>query len=243
MSRVSERTSERAVWSERLGRSPAFAGLEAAEREALVANATREKLRRGQRLFARGERKDVVALVLTGRLEVVRANEGAPPLVVRTLGPDAIVGLTLVAGAVATADVIAREVTTLLVVPGSTLRRAIARKPEALLAALAHLSDLLDSLTDELASRDRPLRERVARALLREGRGLREIALTHADLAARVGATRAKVSHALEDLARAGAIRLRRGRIEIVDAQRVYARYTPVPRVQIRSRSRSETRD
>jgi CRP-like cAMP-binding protein len=51
----------------------------------------------------------------------------------------------------------------------------------------------------------------------RRARGLGELRLTHEDLAAQVGGSRENVSRALERLERGGALRCRRGRLEILD--------------------------
>lgn len=206
----------RARWATRLGMCAPFAVLPLPQREALVASATQRSLRRGEVLFACDQRYDAFAFVLAGRLEVVRPTD-ANALRLRSVGPNQVIGLSLAANAPASADVVAAERTTVLVVPGAPLRHAIARAPDLLLTALAHVSGLLADLTDVLEERRLPVRVRVARLLAREGDGLREVRLTHREIGDRVGASRAKVSHALEALARAQLIELGRGRIGVLD--------------------------
>jgi len=95
---------------------------------------------------------------------------------------------------------------------GPTVAAVLRRHPEAALAAIAHLAGVIAALSAELeALRRHGLVERVRHRLAQLGRGRREIAITHAQLAEEVGGTRANVSRALARLEREGALRRRRG--------------------------------
>ncbi len=181
--------------------------------ERLAAGSTKREVIKGQLLYREGSSPDVAALVLSGELHV-RRGKGA---LLRALGPDSLVGLATTAGAKHSADVFAAEDGTVLVIPGALLRAIVAEVPEAALAMVAHLADLLARVTDEaLEERTLGLDDRILVRLSRIARGKTEIALTHADLAAHVGATRANVSRALARLERRGALeRKGRGRIAL----------------------------
>jgi len=202
----------RATFAERIGRAPPLTLLPQPSLERLAEGATSRDVRRGQLLYRQGSIPDVVALVLTGELRLRRGK-----IAVRTLGPDTLVGLATTAGSPHSADVFAAEDGVVLVIPGALLRAVVAEAPEAALAMVAHLADLLARVTDEaLEERTLDLDARILARLggLAEGRG--EVTLTHGEIAAHVGATRANVSRALARLEARGALkRGGRGKIEL----------------------------
>lgn len=208
---------DRGAWVERLSKSPVFAALDRASREELARLAVRRELRRGQLLWREGSTPDAIAFVLFGELHVRRGRTA----LLRTLRQDEVVGLSSIAGARCSADVVAGEDAAILVVSGAALRGVVGRDPTAAFAIVAHLADLVARLTDEsLEERSTDLETRLLARLTRLARGRREIAMTHAELAAHVGATRANVSRALGKLAARGAVRSAgRGRIEILARQ------------------------
>jgi CRP-like cAMP-binding protein len=176
----------------------------------LAARTTRRRARKGQRVLARGDA--AVVVVITGRLEVV-SDDG---VVVRSLVPPAVIGLSVVAGAAASAELFAAEETELAVVPADAVVAALRRHPEVALAALAHLGGVIAELSAEVAAlRVHGLVERVRHRLRVLAAGRREIVITHARLAEEVGGTRANISRALARLEREGIVRRRRGRIEL----------------------------
>ena len=193
-----------------LVRSPLFAAMPDAALAGLAARATRRRVRAGQRVLARGDA--AVIVLLTGRIEVVGEE-----LVIRSLVPPATIGISLAAGAQSTAELRAAEDVELVVVPADAVAAALRRHPEAALAAIAHLASVVGELSAEVeALRKHGLVARVRHRLVQLGRGRREVAITHAELADEIGGTRANVSRALARLERAGMIRRRRGRIELI---------------------------
>jgi CRP-like cAMP-binding protein len=214
---VGDRDEELAA---RLGRCAVLVPLGESERRALARAAARTRLRPGDLVMRAGEAADFAVMVLAGRLDVRRDTEAGEAMVLRSVRPGEILGLSTAAGAPATADVVAGEATEALVIPGRALRSVLAGEPAAALRVIAHMADLLGRLTDEMEElRSLDVEERLRRVLRREGAGLREVRLTHEALAARVGATRANVSRALRRLEALGAIRRRRGLIELRDLE------------------------
>jgi len=200
----------------RLGRTPLFASLDREHRRELAAAGRRRSLRRGQQLWRRGARPDSVALVLDGRLDVTRHTEAGALVLLRSLAPGSLVGLSTVAGAAHSADVVAGRATQVLVIPGAALREVVAGDPEAVLRWVVQLADYLAELSSDVEElREHDLGKRLRMRIARIGRGRRELEITHGELAAQVGATRANVSRALKRLEAEGILRRRRGRIEL----------------------------
>jgi CRP-like cAMP-binding protein len=195
---------------ELLLRSPLFAAMPRAVVDALAARAIRRHARRGQRVLAR--RDAAVVVLLVGRLEVVADDQ----TIVRSLVPPATVGISLAAGAHATAEILAADDSELVILPADAIAAALRRHPEAALAALVHLGGVIGELSAELAAlRQHGLVERLRHRLRVLGAGRRELAITHARLAEEIGGTRANVSRALARLEREGVLRRHRGRIEL----------------------------
>lgn len=207
--------SERAA---RLSRTAVFSGgAEEALRDLAEAAAPRT-LAKGELLWRIGERPDAVALLLSGRLHVERTTADGQRMILRVLGPDALVGLSTLRGQPHTADLVAGEETELLLLSAQSLRTVLAKKPEIALAALGHLGELLGRLTDEVEElRFASLEERLLQRIARLGEGRTEIHITHEELADQAGATRANVSRALKRLERRGLLRCGRVRIEILN--------------------------
>jgi CRP-like cAMP-binding protein len=117
-----------------LRRAPLFAAMPPKVVDALAAVATRKKVRKGQRVLARGDA--AVVELLTGRLEVV-SDSGDEVRLVRSLVPPAVVGLSVVAGAPASAELWVAEDGELAVIPADAVAAALRRYPEAAIAAIA----------------------------------------------------------------------------------------------------------
>lgn len=211
----------RAALERHLGRSPVFGGLAPADRAALADAATCRDVARDGLLWAWGDPSNAIAVVLEGRLSVQRTSRGGRTIVFRWLEPGDVVGLSTVAGEPHTADVVAVEDTIVGVIPGAQVERLLARDPALALRIIGHLGHLVGLLTDEKASSmEEPLEDRIVAWLSRAAPPSGEIRVTHAELATHVGATRARVSGALESLERRGSVRLGRGRIVVTGVGR-----------------------
>ena len=108
-----------------------------------------------------------------------------------------------------------------LLLPRDALLELIRRHPDLALAALRELAGQLRDLVvlvEDLAFRS--VRERLARQLLQEaGEGTAE--LTHQELAERTGTVREIAGRALRQLAQEGLVRLERGRVIVLDRDRL----------------------
>lgn len=180
----------------------------------LALEGVRRKIGAGTLVFSRGQRS-ALAFVISGRLDVVGGE--VRDVTLRRLPPDSVVGWSTLAGAEHSADVIAGEDSEVLVFPATTVRGLLRANPELALAAIVHLAELVATLSDELDEMRRPeLQSRVLARLKRLGKSQREVRVTHAALAAQVGASRANVSRALASLERDGHLQRHRGWIELI---------------------------
>lgn len=197
--------------SELLARAPLFAALPPKVLAALAERSTRRRVRKGQRVLGRDEANLVV--LVTGRLDVVESRAGEAK-VVRSLLPPAVAGVSVAAGAKASAELWASQDGEVITVPGDAVLRALSKSPEAALAAIVHLGGVIAELSSELSvQRQHGLVERVRQKLLQLGAGRRELSITHARLAEEIGGSRANVSRALKRLERQGVVKRQRGRI------------------------------
>lgn len=199
----------------RLGRHPALASLDDAARRRVAAAGRERALSRGEALFTTGEKADRLALVLSGRFVVERLGAEGEEFHLRSLGADAVVGFSLIAGRPASADVTAREAARVWTIPGAALRAELCGPAAPALAVIGHLSDLVATLTEELDElRAGDVVQRLRIRLARLASGKREIVIKHRELASNLRAERATVSRALARLERDGVLKRHRGRIE-----------------------------
>ena len=194
---------------ELLLRARLFAVMPRAVVDQLAAHATRRRVRRGHRVLSRAD--PALVVLIAGRIEVV-----GDEVVIRSLVPPAVAGVSLAAGADPSAELRAAEDCELVVVPATAVAAALRRHPDAAFAAIAHLAGVIAELSAEVeALRRHGLVARVRHRLVQLGRGRREIAITHAALADEVGGSRANVSRALARLERDGVVQRRRGVIAL----------------------------
>lgn len=125
---------------ELLASVPLLAGLGAADRARLAADAVVRRLSAGQWLMRRGDPGDSLHLVLSGRLEILDAG-GA---VIRVLGaPSAVGELALLTGAPRTASVRVRRDADLLRISADRFGQLLADAPELGVALARYLARLL----------------------------------------------------------------------------------------------------
>lgn len=204
---------------QRLALHPLLAAAEPETIATLARAGVRRRLRPGTVLFAHGQRSPKLAFIVSGRLDVRSTMTSGGSSVLRSLGPNQLVGVSLAFGALPSADVVAAEASTVVVFSKTVLERTILRSRQTCFAAVLHMAQIVSDLTEEIDELRTPdLRQRVLRRLQRLGRGRREVVVTHRELAAQVGASRANVSRALGSLERQGYLLRHRGRIELCEA-------------------------
>lgn len=211
---------------------PLLASLPDTEREELLATTRRRSYRRGDLLVREGEPADSLHLVESGRLAVTVATTEGEHATLNILAPGDYFGeLSLLDGmaTIRTATVLALEPATtrsLSAAAFQQLRQRHRGAEQLLLVLLARRVEelsgrLLEAMYDDL---DR----RVARRLTDLTRVYAagrpdpvEVPLTQDQLADLVGGTRPSVNQVLQRLAAEGALRLGRGRITVLDRDRL----------------------
>ncbi len=167
---------------------------------------------RGTLLIREGDAGDELFIVLEGRVKVYSGNEDGREIVIDFHGPGEYVGEMSLDGAPRSASVVTVEPTTCAVVDRTRFRDFVLAHPDFalnLVLKLIHRVRVATENVKSLALSD--VYGRLARLLnaLAEPRGEVRVVpekLTHAEIAARVGASRDMVGKLLKDLVAGGYI-------------------------------------
>ncbi len=182
------------------------------------------QLAEGEKLFAEGEAAGVVLFPLSGTYRFSKTTERGRGQVLCNLGCVTCRGVCLLTMAERSlADVVAIEAGQVLLVQRADFQMLARTDPvlcqagwQAAVECMSHFSNLVEQLSF------RKVAERVALTLYdgvsRNGEMVR---LTQSELAAQVGTTREVVARCLASLQAAGVVRLGRGRITVLDRDRL----------------------
>lgn len=201
-----------------------FRDLSAAEMAAIGAQAPMRPMRAGQTIYAPPERAETLYIVKEGRVRLYRVTEDGRTVTTAIAGPGMIFGemspLGLHMGGTWAE---ALEPGVLCVMSRADVRRLLLADPRIALRIAeqlgARIADLETRLTDAVA---KSVAERTATTLctlIDPADGGRSVAvrLTHEQLARLTGTTRERTTKALGDLVDHGLVRLRRGRVVVLD--------------------------
>jgi CRP/FNR family transcriptional regulator len=216
---------------ELLRRVPLFSELSEPELARIARVAIPRSYPRETRVFHEGDAGDACYIVRTGSARVTREHPDGRAITLANLGPGAIFGeLAMLDGESRSASVEATEDTELLALPATDMRALIRENP-----------GLAEKLVVALTRRLREANERIARQsfqtvpsrvagvldqLLAEDRAAptREgvtIRLRQSDLAQLAGTSRESVSRFLATLERAGVVQVGRGRVTVLEPDRL----------------------
>lgn len=203
-----------------LARVPLFSGVEPATLELLAHSLQRRAVRAGKPIFRQDDPGSSLFVIDTGVVKVQRTSPEGKEVILTILGPGDFFGeLALLDGEPRSADAIAKEDCTLLVLERDDFLAFLDREPGVatrLLAALSRRLRRTDQLVQDAAFLDVPAR--LARALLHladspeASRGL-----TQSELAAMVGASRESVNRWLQFYRRRGIIDSATGSIRVLE--------------------------
>jgi CRP/FNR family transcriptional regulator, cyclic AMP receptor protein len=211
-----------------------FQDLPDQELDALVLKVARKRFGRNALIFSQGDAGDGLHIVEEGHVTISRQNADGGEVILSLCEPGEYFGeLALFDGEPRSASATAVEECTTLYLSRSTFRAFLEAHPKALLTCLAVIVRLLrrcTDLVDEIALLD--LRRRLARRLLRlagdgivgvgeAGRPSTSFRITQQQLASMLGATRESVNKHLNAFVDEGTIRLERGRIHLLDLERL----------------------
>lgn len=196
---------------------PLFAPLGDDHLATVEAMAQRRRFRRGEIIFHRGDPGQTLYVILSGRVRIYAPSEDGSEVVLGILWPGEFFGeLSLLDGQPRSASAQAIDDCEMLVIGREDFHRFLRSHPGASIIVLEVLSRRLrrtDLLLEDAAFLDVP--GRLAKRLLElmETHGeptpdgtLIRMRLTHAELAAMVGATRESVTKAMKRFARSGVL-------------------------------------
>ena len=212
-----------------LRQTPYFADIEQSELDAIARAVVERSYRRGDPVFLEGHSCEGLYVVKSGRVRVYKISPEGREQVLLIAGPgDTFNEVPVFDGGPNPASVEALEPTVLLLLPKSALLAMMEAHPEigrAFMRTFALRIRQLVGLVEELSFKS--VTGRVARILLDQlpdptgegGQSPRR--LTQREIAAMVGTAREVAGRALKALEQQGAIRIERGRIVIVDRERL----------------------
>src|SRR3954453_1658694 len=232
--RVPGTTEQSAV--ELLRSVPLFAGLEEGELERFSQVAVPRSFPAGTRVFHEGDSSDACYIVREGSFRVTREHSDGRAITLETLGPGEIFGeLAMLDGDRRSASAEALSDGELLALPAGDGRSLLARPPEIALKLVAGLVRRLRAANVRLSRQSfQTVPSRVAGILAQLSRETQDdggedgdateevtINMNQTDLAQLAGTSRESVSRFLAELERAGVVRSGRGRVTVLEPEKL----------------------
>ena len=206
---------------------PFWERLDEEEKQKLVESARRESFRKGERIDrASGQCRGMIR-ILSGRLRTYFLSEEGREITLFSLPPDEICVLSascLMNTVSFEVFIEAVEDTELLLLPSAMLHGIMENNPEVELflsrTANSRLSDAMQAMQRVLFL---SAEARVALFLLEEAQlsGKEEISCTHEEIARFIGSAREVVSKTLKGFVAEGILKTGRGKIEILDGEKL----------------------
>jgi CRP/FNR family cyclic AMP-dependent transcriptional regulator len=209
-----------------LNMNPLFAKLGEDSLERIAGLCVRRRLGAGELLFEKGDQGDSLYGVRRGTIRIETGTEGGERLTLNVLGAGDLFGeIALLDGQARTANAVAAEDCELYVLRRHDFMSFMEREPRVAIRLIELLCQRLRWMNERMEEVAlMPLHVRMARRLA--GLALdfgSELHLTQGELSEFVGGARESVSRQLQKWRRAGIVDLRRGRIIIVDSERLAA--------------------
>lgn len=210
-----------------LSRSPLFQALDAAELDAVLAQAATRRIARNAMVVRRGDASPGAIIIVVGRIRIATTSEDGREVTLGVLGPGDVLGeMSLLDGEEVSADATALEDCTLLVIERGRFLRLLRGSSDLCLRLMAVLCRRLrrsNAALEDMALLDLPTR--LGRLLLRLAndygspgpKGTRiEVRLSQKDLSTIVGGSREKVNKQLRQWEQDGVLGKDAGRMIIL---------------------------
>lgn len=212
-----------------------FADLEEGELERFSHVAVPRTFPAGTRVFHEGDDSDACYIVKEGSFRVTREHSDGRAITLATLGPGEIFGeLAMLDGDKRSASAEALTEGELLALPANDVRALLARHPEISLKLVAGLVRRLRAANVRLSRQSfQTVPSRVAGILAQLSREAQDnggdgdaseevtIQMNQTDLAQLAGTSRESVSRFLAELERAGVVRSGRGRVTVLEPEKL----------------------
>jgi CRP/FNR family cyclic AMP-dependent transcriptional regulator len=216
-----------------LARVPLLSGLEPGELERIAQVAIPRSFPKGARVFHEGDTSDACYVIRSGEVRVTREHSDGRAIALATLGPGELVGeLAMIDGGVRSASVEALTDVDLLAVSATDMRGLLERNAQITAKLVVALTKRLRETNERISRQSfQTVPSRVAGVLSQlvseenaeQGRDGVTIRMNQADLAQLAGTSRESVSRFLAVLERAGVVRVGRGRVTVLEPQRLRA--------------------
>lgn len=168
-------------------------------------------------ILSEGDTTDSLYVVVSGKAYAVSSNEDGKQIILNVFRPNDYFGeMSFIDGESRCANIITRQKTRLLIVPGTGFRQIIANSPDTMFLMMKDLLKKVRRATrqiEELAFKD--VYSRVARFLTEASNeeGIITEKITHQEIAYMVGASREMVSRIMKELSDSGYIEKQQRRI------------------------------
>jgi CRP/FNR family cyclic AMP-dependent transcriptional regulator len=221
-----EPTKKRPDFAPFLEMNPLFAGLGAEAVDKIAALCGKRKLAAGEVLFLKGDSGDAIYGVRRGRLRIETATEGGERLTLNVLGPGDVFGeVAFLDGQSRTAGCTAVEPTEVFVLHRAEFFAYLERDSRVAVRLIEQLCRRIRWMSERMEETALlPLHARLARRLcaLADDFGA-DVHISQEELGVYVGAARESVNRQLQHWRKAGIISLHRGRISLLDIDRLAA--------------------
>lgn len=216
-----------------LARVPLLSDLEEDELQRIAQVAIPRSFPKGARVFHEGDTSDACYVIRSGEVRVTREHPDGRAIALATLGPGELVGeLAMIDGGSRSASVEALTDVELLAVSAADMRSLLERNAQMTAKLVVALTKRLRETNERISRQSfQTVPSRVAGVLSQlvseenaeQGRDGVTIRMNQADLAQLAGTSRESVSRFLAVLERAGVVRVGRGRVTVLEPQRLRA--------------------
>ncbi len=208
---------------EHLGRSGVFAPLTEGARKLLADRMKRRLYRAGAYIFNKGDVGISLYVIVRGRVKLVDPIESGEEIIIAVMKPGDTLGeLSLFDGAPRSATALAVDDVELLSLSREDFIAALRSFPDMAMGLLGGMARTIRRMNGEVeAATFLDLAGRVAKKLLELSRENDSplLLITQTELADTVGATRVSVNKILGEFATQGAVKVGKGRVEILTPQ------------------------
>jgi CRP/FNR family transcriptional regulator, cyclic AMP receptor protein len=208
-----------------------FGGLDDDTRRAVWAHMRRRRFARGEVIFHEGDPGDALHHIVKGHVSVRVSTSRGDQAILRVLGPDDVIGeMALVSPGPRAATVTALEATETMMLDRESFAELRKQRPSVddflLDASIAEVRRLSAALLEALYL---PVEQRVLRRVLELGELYRNggticVPLGQDEIAQLAGVTRQTVNKVLTKAQQDGALRIERGRLEILGLEEIRRR-------------------